>query len=116
MSIDVLNAEIDTRRRSITGPTVWDRASLRTADYVLAVEPAQAAACLRIRNELRRNGKRLDTVEPSDFHGPELAELGSGIRERILSGPGFCVLRGLPLAGWTDEEASMLYWGLGTYL
>jgi hypothetical protein len=26
------------------------------------------------------------------------------------------VLRGLPLQGWTDEEASMLYWGLGTYL
>jgi Taurine catabolism dioxygenase TauD, TfdA family len=115
MSIETLNVEIDTRR-SITGPTVWDRDSLGTEDYVLTVTPAQAAACLRIRDELRLEGKRLDTVEPTDFVAPELAELGRGIRQRILSGPGFSVLRGLPLAGWTDEEASMLYWGLGTYL
>ena len=106
----------ETRRPPIAGPTVWNQASLRAEDYVLSVEPAQAAACLRIRDELSRGGKRLDSVEPSDFVAPELAELGSGIRQRILAGPGFCVLRGLPLKGWTDEEASMLYWGLGTYL
>jgi hypothetical protein len=106
----------ETRRPPIAGPTVWNQASLRAEDYVLSVEPAQAAACLRIRDELSRGGKRLDSVEPSDFVAPELAELGSGIRHRIHAGPGFCVLRGLPLAGWTDEEASMLYWGLGTYL
>jgi hypothetical protein len=98
------------------GPTVWNLASLRAEDYVLSVEPEQAAACLRIRDELSLGGKRLDSIQPSDFLAPALAELGRGIRQRIVAGPGFCVLRGLPLAGWTDEEASMLYWGLGTYL
>ena len=104
------------RRRSIAGPTVWNRAGLRAWDYMIAVEPQQAAACLRIRDELRRRGRRLDTIEPSDFREPALAEIARGIRHCLRSGPGFCVLRGLPLQGWSDEEASMLYWGLGTYL
>ena len=105
-----------TRRPPIAGPTVWDRDSLSAWDYVIAVEPAQAEACLRIRDRLRLHGRRLDTVEPSDFQEPELAEIARGIRHCIGLGPGFAVLRGLPLQGWTDEEASMLYWGLGTYL
>ena len=83
---------------------------------MIVVEPHQAAACLRIRDELRRHGRRLDSIEPSDFREPALAEIADGIRRRIRSGPGFGVVRGLPLQGWTDEEASMLYWGLGTYL
>lgn len=106
----------DTRLRPMAGPTVWNHASLGAEDYVIAVEPRQAAACLRIRDELRRLGRRLDTIEPSDFRVEALAEIARGIRRRIRSGPGFSVVRGLPLEGWTDEEASMLYWGLGTYL
>ncbi|WP_172830561.1 TauD/TfdA family dioxygenase [Mycobacterium asiaticum] len=103
-------------RRQIAGPTVWDRDSLDAWDYMMAVNPRQAAACLRIRDGLRRRGRRLDTIEASDFQEPELAEIARGIRQCLQRGPGFCVLRGLPLQGWTDEEASMLYWGLGTYL
>lgn len=106
----------DTRRRSITGPTVWDRTNLRNQDYLITVGPHQAAACLRIRDSLRRRGRRLDTVEPADFREPALAEIARGVRDRLRSGAGFSVLRGLPIHGWSDEEASMLYWGLGTYL
>ncbi len=115
MSIEAKQLEFGIRQ-PIAGPTVWNHASLRAGDYMLLVEPHQAAACLRIRDELRSRGKRLDSIEPSDFQQPELAEIAAGIGERIRCGPGFCVLRGLPFHGWTDEEASMLYWGLGTYL
>jgi hypothetical protein len=106
----------DTRRRAMAGPTVWNHDSLSTEDYMVAVDPRQAAALLRIRADLRRRGRRLDTIEASDFRVEALAEIARGIRRRIRSGPGFCVVRGLPIEGWTDEEASMLYWGLGTYL
>ena len=115
MSIEATQLESGIRR-PITGPTVWNRASLGAEDYMLAVEAHQAAACLRTRDELRRQGKRLDSIEPSDFRDSALAEIANGIGGRIRSGPGFCVLSGLPFHGWTDEEASMLYWGLGTYL
>lgn len=65
---------------------------------------------------LRFDSRILAAFLRRDPAAPELAEIARGIRRRIRSGPGFCVLRGLPLQGWTDEEASMLYWGLGTYL
>ena len=103
-------------RRPMTGPKVWDRATFDAESHMLTVEPHQAEACLRIRDDLRRRGKQLDTVEPSDFIDPALAEMADAISQRVHSGAGFFVLRGLPFDGWTDEEASMLYWGLGTYL
>jgi alpha-ketoglutarate-dependent taurine dioxygenase len=116
LSNEAPQAKSATRRRSIAGPTVWNHAGLSAWDYMIAVEPQQAAACLRIRDRLRRRGRRLDTIEPSDFREPALAEIARGIRHCLRFGPGFCVLRGLPFQGWSDEEASMLYWGLGTYL
>ncbi len=105
-----------SRRRPMTGPKVWDRATFDAESYMLTVEPHQAEACLRIRDDLRRRGKQIDNVEPSDFIDSALAEMADGISRRVHSGAGFFVLRGLPFDGWTDEEASMLYWGLGTHL
>jgi alpha-ketoglutarate-dependent taurine dioxygenase len=100
----------------MTGPTVWDRATFDDVSYTITVEPHQARACLHIVSELRRRGKRIGTVEPDDFIHPALAELADAIGKQVHSVAGFVLLRGLPLQGWTDEEASMLYWGLGTYL
>ena len=104
------------QRRTVAGPTAWNGASLDAWDYMIAVDPQQAAACLRIRDELRRLGRTLDTIAPSDFQDPALLDIARGIRQCLRLGPGFAVLRGLSFDGWTDEEASMLYWGLGTYL
>ena len=42
-----------TRRRAIAGPTVWNHTSLDEWGYMVAVNPRQAAACLRVRDELR---------------------------------------------------------------
>jgi hypothetical protein len=44
-----------TQRRPMSGPTVWNQASLRAEDYVIEVDAQQAAACLRIRDRLRHS-------------------------------------------------------------
>jgi hypothetical protein len=103
-------------RRPMTGSKLWHRDTVDAASYAIAVEPHQAEACLRIRADLRRRDKRIDTVEAADFAHPALAEMAEAISKHVHSVAGFAVLRGLPFDGWTDEEASMLYWGLGTYL
>ncbi|BBY95172.1 hypothetical protein MGALJ_48410 [Mycobacterium gallinarum] len=103
-------------RRPLIGSTVWDRATFDDECYTVTVEPHQAEACLHIVSELRRRGKRIDTVEPADFTHPGLSELAQVISKHVHSVAGFVLLRGLPSSGWTDEEASMLYWGIGTYL
>ena len=59
-------------RGAMAGPTVWDNASLEAWDYMIAVNPRQAEACLRIREGLRRRNRRLDTIEASDFQEPAL--------------------------------------------
>ena len=103
-------------RRPMTGSKVWDRGTFDDETFVVRVEPHQAEACAHVVSELRRRGKRIDTVEAADFSHPALAELAKVISKHVHSVAGFVLLRGLPSYGWTDEEASMLYWGLGTYL
>ncbi|WP_236983272.1 MULTISPECIES: TauD/TfdA family dioxygenase [Mycobacterium] len=116
MGNESANAQSATQREPIAGPSAWNRDSIHAWDYLIGVGPRQVEACLRIRDGLRRRGRRLDTITPADFQEPELVEIARAMRHCLRLGPGFCVLRGLPLDGWTDEEASMLYWGLGTYL
>lgn len=103
-------------RRPMIGSKVWDRGTFDDETYLVRVEPHQAEACVHVVSELRRRGKRIDSVEAADFSHPALAELAEAISKHVHSVAGFVLLRGLPLDGWTDEEASMLYWGLGTYL
>ena len=83
----------------MTGPMVWNRASLRAADYSSTVKPRQAAACLRIRNELRRR----ESVDPADFRDRALA---GEPRNRAPSVARSCACSGLlrPISRVADEE------------
>ena len=67
--------EETTTRRPMTGPKVWERATLDDASYMITVEPHQAEACLRIRADLRRRGKRIDFI----FHSPHFEPATAGI-------------------------------------
>lgn len=58
----------------------------------------------------------LETIRREDFPLPTLGpKLLEHLRE-IQVGRGFVVLRGLPIQRYTDSEASIIYWGLGTHL
>lgn len=57
----------------------------------------------------------LESIRRDDF---PLPTLGPRLREHLREirlGRGFVVLRGLPIQRYTDEEASIVYWGLGTH-
>lgn len=102
--------------RPLTGPTVWDRRSISESDYVIQLDQRSASEIQKVRDELVARGKSLASVSPEDFRLPAFAQIARQIRQRISDGVGFALLRGLPFSGWSDEEASMLYWGIGTYL
>ncbi len=102
--------------QAITGPTVWTRDSIREEDYVIELDAQAAAGIVKVRDELVARGKSLTTVVPEDFHLPEFARAAGEIRRRIDEGVGFALLRGLPFSEWRDEDATMLYWGIGTCL
>jgi hypothetical protein len=61
-------------------------------------------------------GLALAQVGRSDFPLPTLGPKLLAHLEEIRSGRGFVVLRGLPVATYTDDEVGLIFWGIGAYL
>lgn len=51
-----------------------------------------------------------------DFILPKLAPKLLELREELIHGRGFALLRGLPIANYTEEESAIIFCGLGSHL
>ena len=74
---------------------------------------AQLQSALRDANQ---SGSDLFSIDPQNFPLPAFAETRGRILDDVEGGRGFALLRGLPVEGCSDEEAVMLFWGLGVHL
>jgi hypothetical protein len=60
-------------------------------------------------------GRDLARVTRADFPLPTLGPVLDGLREEVLNGRGFVLLRGLPVAAHDIAYNAAAYWGIGTY-
>jgi hypothetical protein len=61
-------------------------------------------------------GKDLATVVPGEFASLPLEDDIRNLRHQLETGRGFLVVKGLPVDRYSEEEACLLYWGLGALL
>jgi hypothetical protein len=64
----------------------------------------------------RQRGLAFPEIEQKDFPLPSMQPLLQRLREGVLRGRGFALVKGLPIERYSDEEASMIFWGIGTHL
>ena len=55
-------------------------------------------------------------ISPAAFALPTVAKQLAKIKQRVLHGPGFFLLRGLPVKDWPIRKAAIAYWGLGVHI
>ena len=96
----------------------WDADTLRNDGaahiYTLTTDAlTQVGAALDFA---RTNGLTVETIEQEDFRIPAFARDVGKIRERLDSGRGFLVIRGLDAAALSESEAEIVAWGLCNYL
>ena len=66
---------------------------------------------------LKGQASHLSRIDPSCFPLPDpLAKRLDDISEECYQGRGFCVLRGLEPAKYTDEENVILYAGISSHI
>ena len=82
------------------------------ADEVAALETMTSAVVQRIGDDL----SELQTGVIGDLTAPAIARLADEIRQELIDGKGFVVLRGLPLDRWPRRDAFIAYWLLGNAL
>ncbi|OBT63528.1 hypothetical protein VE03_07050 [Pseudogymnoascus sp. 23342-1-I1] len=103
--------------KEIKGRTVWTKEELekepsRWVRTFSAFEVDEIEAATR---SFEAQNFQLADVSRSTFPLPLLAASLSKVRDEVVNGIGFVVLRGLPVKNWTTRQASMVYLGIGSY-
>lgn len=103
--------------RAVGGRAAWRGADLaRSRDWVRVLEPAELGELEEAARAVRAAGRPLDSVGSEDFPLPRLAAGLEEVREELLHGRGFLVLRGLRVADRPAAETATLFWGIGAHL
>ncbi len=58
----------------------------------------------------------LPAITPERFPLDEVGKLMVGLRHRLRTGPGFVMLRGLPIDHYSPDDVARIYFGLGAHI
>ena len=101
--------------QALRDPADWlGSEMIQRSDWVLELDAAELA---EVEHALAGvAGRRPVEVRRQDFPLPRLAKRLDAMLGELEGGRGFCLLRGLPAERWSEDEARLALWGLGTYL
>ncbi len=101
----------------ISGPGVWRGPDLQNSDewkYVLS--SAERSELLDATENAAAQFDNIVDIKKSDFALPTLSGTIRDLKQEILHGRGFVLLRGLPLEDLSFAEIAIMYWGIGTHI
>ncbi|EST09330.1 Taurine catabolism dioxygenase TauD/TfdA [Kalmanozyma brasiliensis GHG001] len=107
--------------KEITGPTVWDAASYKGAEnaakWVHTFNEHQISQLESAAQLWLESGRELGEIERSTFPLPsDLVATLTELRQRLITGHGFYLFKGLPTKRWGNRLSAIAYLGLGSYL
>jgi Taurine catabolism dioxygenase TauD, TfdA family len=106
-----------TTARPITGPAAWLANDLTgSTDWIRPFTPGALAELDRALAAVRARGLAWREITRDDFPLPGFGTELATVRHELEHGRGIVLLRGLPVARYTEDELRQLYWGLGTHL
>ncbi len=107
----------EVARRPVGGPSAWrGREMAQRSDWIETLTAAEVAELDRARVEARARGRALEDLRREDFALPTLAARIRGWARELGEGRGFLLMRGLPVEAWGDEDAGLVFWGIGQHL
>lgn len=102
----------------VAGPQAWYGSEMRQReqDWSHAWTPGEIAEIEAAVEHIQSQGRDILDIRKEDFPLPTVAPRLLEIRRYLLDGPGFFLVRGLPIEGWTIERAATAFWGLGAHI
>ena len=98
----------------IAGPAAWRGEDMRVRnDWEIRLDTADVAEVLAAVEHARRQARPLAALTREDLPLPTLAPRIAQWREEIRHGRGFVLIRGVPVANWSEQEAEIFFWCLG---
>src|SRR4051795_8004431 len=110
-------------RPLVEGPSAWIGRDLRGREdeWIYSLSPAEIAEIENATASVRDRGLDIADIRRADFPLPTFGARLDRMREEILNGRGFVLIRGLPvdgrpIAGNAVAYWAAAYWGIGAYL
>jgi hypothetical protein len=101
-----------------TAPAAWYGPDMaKRTDWLMMLSPAEVREIELATRALAAREADIAAITVGDFPLPTLAaKLKARVRDEVLDGRGFLLMRGLPVERWTMREAATAFFGLGTHL
>jgi hypothetical protein len=101
-------------RPLVEGPSAWIGAELarHPEQWIYTLSAAEIGEIEDAVANVR--GRDLAALSAKDFALPTLGPVLEGLREEVINGRGFVLIRGLPVEGKPIEDSAAAYWGIGT--
>ena len=101
-----------------TGAAAWYGSDMAARDeWLMKLTAAEVAEIERAAEALVACDADIAAITAHDFRLPTLGpRLKTRMRDEVLNGRGFLLLRGLPVERWSIREAATAYFGLGAHL
>ena len=107
----------DILESPVSGAAVWTGVQLSgRSDWILPLSAAEVAEIDAALASVKAAGARLFEFGAGHFPLPTLAARLAAVREEVAEGRGFAVLRGLPIARYSLDDARLLFWGLASHV
>lgn len=101
----------------INSPAAWMAGDFKgPQDWSYALTPAMLGDIRRTVERLRKDGKTINTISREDFDFPSFTADARKLRHQLEEGIGFVLISGFDIVNYSDDEATMVYWGIGAHL
>ncbi|RST57285.1 TauD/TfdA family dioxygenase [Siminovitchia terrae] len=104
-------------KEKIQGPSAWKGSELSKDDsWIYYLSEKTIASLENALEKVQGKGLKSPDFTKEDFPIEDLSDEIAYFAEELEDGRGFLLLRGLPIDRYTDEEASIIYYGLGLHM
>lgn len=100
----------------VHGPSVWYGRDLADRDdWIYRLSGEDVGEIDAAVETVRRRGTPMGAVTRAEFPLGRFGATLDALRDEVVNGRGFVLLRGLPVEQWSREVAALAYWGIGAY-
>lgn len=101
----------------VAGPSVWRGIDFaQNEGWIHVLTGAEQAELIEAVAHVKSKRQPCYEFGKADFPLPLLETAIARFLDELEDGRGFVLLRGIPIANLTNEDLSLLYWGLGVHL
>lgn len=100
----------------VVDASAWRGPELANAnEWIVRFSPQTLAEIETALRLVQQRGLALRDITAADFPLPTFATTLAEVEHDLHRGRGFVVFRGLPLEQYSDEDATMIFWGIGAH-